>query len=551
MSKELKLLAASCKDRGSYELIKEHTDPDSYTAQGRILFECIEDYYGRDAAAETVDQEILHGYVERKISNVKHRETFRGLVDGIYTLEVSVPNVVGDLLTMKQAVIGNRLAIALSGGDGDVADLMEEYQSCQTTLSTDSSEVFTGVDFLSLAEQSYTPKDLIKIYPPALNQRLGGGCLRGHHIVLFARPEMGKTMFLVNCLSGFLYHGLKVLYVGNEDPLADIASRVLSRLSGTPATELAESSTQAMALATERGAMNLTAVHLEPGTPREIDRLCQAHKPDVLIVDQLRNLKSKEDSLTQSLEHVARDIRGVGQRNNCLVVSVTQAGGSADGKAILDMNDIDSSKTGVRHHGGHGWHGGRRCQQQTDDYIMQEQTNWKPRVLRGICAALIIQGLVGCTDKEYNYYEQPDVVLDDQEKDPEHIDDLCVELSWELPTEREDGSELQPEEITQLYLFGSLEPDYPDWPAIVEEGDGRILYIDLVLISISCEDLPYDAAARYWRAAVLDNQGLYSQLSDWVKYEQDPIVLDGPGSEFVPYWVSVVLGLRDDDAPAR
>ena len=143
------------------------------------------------------------------------------------------------------------------------------------------------------------------------------------------------------------------------------------------------------------------------------------------------------------------------------------------------------------------------------------------------------------------------MVLDDQEKDPEHIDDLCVELSWELPTEREDGSELQPEEITQLYLFGSLEPDYPDWPAIVEEGDGRILYIDLNLIRISCEDLPYDAASRYWRAAVLDNQGLYSQLSDWVKYEQDPIVLDGPGSEFVPYWVSVVLGLRDDDAPAR
>src|SRR5690606_34278645 len=70
-------------------------------------------------------------------------------------------------------------------------------------------------------------------------------------------------------------------------------------------------------------------------------------KPDVILVDQLRNLKSKEDSRVNQLDEVARGLRDIGKAKKIVVVDVTQAGESAEGKSVLTMTDIDSSKTGV------------------------------------------------------------------------------------------------------------------------------------------------------------------------------------------------------------
>ena len=69
--------------------------------------------------------------------------------------------------------------------------------------------------------------------------------------------------------------------------------------------------------------------------------------PDVLVIDQIRNVQVKEDNFVRHLEKVSAMIRQIGQRHEVLVISVTQAGDSATNKAALEMGDVDNSNTGM------------------------------------------------------------------------------------------------------------------------------------------------------------------------------------------------------------
>ena len=347
---ERNILASSIKDVEAYGKIESHVCQDDFTAQGQLVWECIVEYYATDPSAESVCTELLRGAVERKVANPKHKQAFDGLVSQLGELNVSPANVVRDFIAVKKEVVGNQLASALASGDQKQIDkLMEEYHEWQQseTLGGEESLVYMDYDLTHLISTNYAEGQLIRVYPKSLNDQLDGGCLRGHHIVVFARPEMGKTAFVVNSIYGFLQQGLRVLYVGNEDPIPDIVLRVVSRLTGLTKFDIIANPDEALRQARTNGYASLALVPISPGTPREIETLTQQLTPDVLIVDQLRNINVKNENFTQQLEAAAKAMRGIGQRNNALVISVTQAGDSASGKAVLQMNDVDSSNTGI------------------------------------------------------------------------------------------------------------------------------------------------------------------------------------------------------------
>lgn len=123
--------------------------------------------------------------------------------------------------------------------------------------------------------------------------------------------------------------------------------RVMSRLSGMSRVELLEDPDFVDQIITEQGYGNLYFKEATPGTPRQIQEWIDQVKPDVLIIDQLRNLNVNEEHFVQKLEKAATAARNLGKANGVLVVSVTQAGDSASGKGPLDMGDVDSSNTGI------------------------------------------------------------------------------------------------------------------------------------------------------------------------------------------------------------
>jgi archaellum biogenesis ATPase FlaH len=347
--REKHVLASAIKSRKAYDSIADHVEHSDLSEQGWVVWGGIGEYYSNDPSATSIDAELLAEGVARGVSAEKHKEMFRNLVRTISEFAVSPENVVTDLLTTKREVVGQKLANALLTG-GDTRGLLDNYESLLVTteLAEDAqTETRQGYSIATLVDKGFDPESLVQVWPLSLNTRLDGGVKPGHHIVLFGRPEMGKTMAVIEMMAGFLHQGLTVLYIGNEDPIDDINMRVVNRLSLMSKFEVLNAPEEAQLRADNSGYQTLIMASLAPGTPREITALIEEHAPDVLVLDQLRNLNMHNDNYVLQLEQAATQARTWAKRYSCVVVSVTQAGDSASGKAVLDIGDVDYSNTGI------------------------------------------------------------------------------------------------------------------------------------------------------------------------------------------------------------
>jgi len=71
--------------------------------------------------------------------------------------------------------------------------------------------------------------------------------------------------------------------------------------------------------------------------------------PDFVIVDQLRHVgRGGGEALHEVLEAGMMQLRAHAHEARYAAVAITQAGHSGEGKAVLDLDDIDGAKTGLQ-----------------------------------------------------------------------------------------------------------------------------------------------------------------------------------------------------------
>jgi KaiC/GvpD/RAD55 family RecA-like ATPase len=337
--KERNILGSVINSRDAYEQVKHFVGREDLSEQGWFIWAGVVDYYDADAEASRVDSGILSENTARKVA-----------VASLSEFDGSIPNIVADLLDHKREVVGHRLAAAILSGDtpnGLLTEYGELLDATQLDEDTDAEDDRQGYDVESLVGNSFDSTGLIHVAPSSLNARLDGGVRPGHHLVLFARPEMGKTMMVIEMMAGFAAQNLTCLYIGNEDPITDINMRVVNRLSGMTKLEVLNKPKEADTKARENGYENIILHSACPGTPRGIQKLLEKYKPDVLVLDQLRNINTGNDNYVLKLEEAATHARNWAKKYSCVVVSVTQAGDSAANKAALDLGDVDYSNTGI------------------------------------------------------------------------------------------------------------------------------------------------------------------------------------------------------------
>ena len=353
---ENNLLAAALRSRESYELISNYIEIklNTYSKPFQVLMNKVGEYYKRDPDVVQVDPQLLMAQVQETIRNEKHIGIFQAKIEEAVGADISLKNIDAIILTAKQQEVGDKLsqALAADASQAKVDDLLIELSKLRektklSDLEDEEVRVLTRPKLADLINREIDPRNLIRLYPASLSDRLDGGAKRGHHIVIFARPETGKTAFCVNMSCGFLTQGLRVLYLINEDREDDILLRHSYNLSNMNKWEAMNDPDTAEAIAKSRGLDNLVVVSIAPGTPKQIEELIDEHKPDVVIVDQLRNLKVRADNRVNQLEAAATAVRTIGKKKNVLMISVTQAGDSAANKAVLDMGDVDYSNTGI------------------------------------------------------------------------------------------------------------------------------------------------------------------------------------------------------------
>lgn len=315
----------------------------------------IADYYKRDQSAVAVDKEVLLAQLSETIRNPKHVERFDNFLTQSAATGTSEANVRAVILLAKQQEVGDRLAqaLAVDAGADKVDAYLEELQTLRKLTSLEElgqagSEVFDdSLNLSDMIKKEMDPEGLIKLYPSSLNDRVDGGVRKGHHILVFAPVEAGKSCTVINMSAGFARQKLKTLYFINEDRPQDIIIRLISNLSGMTKHQIHDDPQKAQQLGLAAGFSQITVISCSPGSPRMIEEYIDKYKPDCVVVDQLRNLQVKADTRVNQLEMAATAMRNIAKKKNVLMVSVTQAGDSASDKLVLQMGDVDFSNVGI------------------------------------------------------------------------------------------------------------------------------------------------------------------------------------------------------------
>lgn len=336
------LLAAAIADRSSFDAVNASDEPNQFTGDLAAIWRTLRDYYERDSDVQTCVVDNLVALAVANLADGKKRKKLAATINEIAALPASPANVRESIREVRRERLSTRLAVALSARKPreEVDTLIGEWQ--ETFAPVEDEKELTYEE--ALRSRNDTSARMV-VYPLRLNKELGGGVLPGHHIILFARPEQGKTAAAITMAVGFAKKGHKVLYLGNEDPAADLMVRAITAITKKARHEV-QSETLVEAL--KAGLSNIKFLDIAPGNLAEIEHLVRRHSPAVLVVDQLRNIHAgKTENLTQRLDAVAQGVRALAKRYSLVAVSITQAGDSARDREILDDGDIDSSNTGI------------------------------------------------------------------------------------------------------------------------------------------------------------------------------------------------------------
>jgi hypothetical protein len=181
-----------------------------------------------------------------------------------------------------------------------------------------------------------------------------GGLHEGHFLQLMARPDCGKTAFVVSNVAapgGWAAQGARVDWYVNEEPVKRTRWRCISAFTGLTKEKLIENPSAAAEIWNKIKA-NVRTVDIPFGTPVEqIAARTRDRKPDIVIVDQLDKLgvapiAGNFAAETDRIRLLYIKFREIAKRYNCLVVGVCQASADAEGKRIVTYDQAENSKTG-------------------------------------------------------------------------------------------------------------------------------------------------------------------------------------------------------------
>lgn len=348
---EKMLLAAGLKSRASFETIHGWITLKKYSRPFQIVWDMVVNYYHRDENAEFASPDVLIALITETVRNDKHQAQFIDMITEASGTDVSEVNVEQVVLEAKRTELGDELALALTNGTKHDELLVKYTELLEMTsleeLAEEGSDELDVNDLEYILDEESDGVGRLVLYPAAINDRLGGGVQGGHHIVVYARPETGKTALCISIAAGFARQGSRGLYFINEDRPQDIMLRLISNLTGWTRQQILGNKAEAIRLAVEAGLNNITIISMAPGTPKQIEGYVKKYNPAWIIIDQLRNVAVKSDSRVNQLEMAATFGRNIAKKYNMVVVSVTQAGDSANNKEILDMGDVDFSNTGI------------------------------------------------------------------------------------------------------------------------------------------------------------------------------------------------------------
>lgn len=270
----------------------------------------------------------------------------------------SPDNLVQVHLEFKRFNVGMELGAAIGARDQKrIEKLLPKFVELNSVTALSNKK--TTVTYAPPVEElllSVGNEARIPIAPSKVNQYISGGVLPGEHILIVGRPDAGKSTMAINMGAGFVRKHKRVLYIGNEDRIAKSKTRMVLRLTGLTMQEFQAHPQIAYKQFRDMGGEELLQmIQLHDATFPAIEEQIEAFEPQVLIIDQIRNLKTGkpiDEDMTRKLEALAISMRYTLLAYDLIGISVTQGNdrtqtSTQEPPIWLNMGDIDSSRTGL------------------------------------------------------------------------------------------------------------------------------------------------------------------------------------------------------------
>ena len=172
----------------------------------------------------------------------------------------------------------------------------------------------------------------------------------GNFLIVFARPESGKTAFWVNMVAGqggFASQGAKVCALINEEPAIRTQMRLVNAHTGMTFDDIKNNPNKTSELWSQIKD-NMRILDTVDWSLDKIDSYAAKEKPDVLIIDQLDkvHVSGTFARTDEKLRAIYTGAREIAKRRSCALIGISQASADASGKLDLTFDMMENSKTG-------------------------------------------------------------------------------------------------------------------------------------------------------------------------------------------------------------
>ena len=348
MEKELiKLLL----NKNFYNKNKSKLTKEFFTNGTGALYETIKNAH-EDSEKDLSINELstLHLDVYNPALSKAARDNFGVLVDELKELELPnekiAQNIIRSLfkrrIAEKIAVLANEI---YNGSDTDFTEIRKQLD---VTFEEVNDYAYITGNIEDLIEQLKDNTKWKFNLEPLRDKVNGVG--DGNLVIIFARPEAGKTAFWVNLVSGvdgFASQGAKVCALINEEPAIRTQMRLINAYTGMTLDEIRANKTEASTKWAEVR-QNIKILDTVDWSLDDVDEFVQKENPDILVVDQLDkvNVKGSFARTDEKLRAIYTGAREIAKRNNCCVIAVSQASADGQGKFDLTFDMMEGSKTG-------------------------------------------------------------------------------------------------------------------------------------------------------------------------------------------------------------
>lgn len=247
-----------------------------------------------------------------------------------------------------------KLTDVLDGNEFDVLDeikdMVEEYNENKVRIGKDQDNLFVDSSLSALLEEEQKRPGL-KWRLACLNEDIGElrGCSLGH---VYARPDTGKTSFLVSEITNFasqLGDDECIIWFNNEEKGSKVQLRLYQSVLQASKAQIETFADKAEKEFERLGGKKIRIYDDSSIKLEDIEQLLNDYTCRLIVVDQGDKVKFAGDSNFSTVERLKvlyGKFRELAKKFDIPVITVGQASAEAENTKWLSLNHMDFSKTG-------------------------------------------------------------------------------------------------------------------------------------------------------------------------------------------------------------